>query len=560
MRSQEPNPPILGTVLRTLELRDFAIVDDLALELGPGLNVLTGETGAGKSIVIDALELLAGGRADASMIRTGADTALVQGEFSDPGLPSASRRLSTSGRHSARIEGELVSVAELAERCGERIAVFAQHGALELQSAPAQRAQLDRLLPSAARGALESFRLAYERLTAVGRELEIIEHAQRERVRRLETLAFQIEDIAREKVIVGEDELLEAELDTLRNAERIVTGAASAFAALSDAEPSAVALAAESLRQLRSAARHAPTLQQLADDLEAAVSALGAVASEVESFLATFEADPGRLDLVQGRLAALDNLKRKYGPDIPAVLQFHDDAVAERNTLEGLDAQAEGLELERGALEAELSTLSATIRAARVEAAGHLTAGVTPLLTRLGMPHAVFSVEVEQSQRRTAHGDDVVEFRFSANPGEAPTSLAQIASGGEMSRVMLALHLVTGTSHGTVAFDEIDSGIGGRAAHDVGALLSALARNRQVLVVTHLAQVAAFADDHYVVAKEPSGGRTVTTVTRLSEDARPAELARMLSGSVTRASLEHATELLTNARSTTEHEALELVE
>ncbi|HET8985620.1 MAG TPA: DNA repair protein RecN [Trueperaceae bacterium] len=560
MPSQEPNPPILGDVLRTLELRDFAIVDDLAIELGPGLNVLTGETGAGKSIVIDALELLAGGRADAAMIRTGADTAMVQGEFTDPDLTSASRRLSVSGRHSARIEGELVSVAELSERCGERIAVFAQHGALELQSATAQRAQLDRLLPQPARVALESFRVAYERLTAVGRELAAIEDAQRERVRRLEVLAFQIEEIAREKPVVGEDERLEAELDTLRNAERIVTGAASAFAALSDAEPNAVVLAAEALRQLRAAGRHATMLQQLADDLEAAVSALGAVASEVESFLATFEADPGRLDAVQGRLSALDNLKRKYGPDIAAVLQFHGEAVAQRDSLERLDAQAGELELERSELEAELSTHSAALRAARVEAAGKLTAGVTPLLARLGMPDAVFTVEVDEAQRRTVHGDDAVEFRFNANPGEAPTSLAQIASGGEMSRVMLALHVVTGTTQGTVAFDEIDSGIGGRAAHDVGALLSALARTRQVLVVTHLAQVAAFADDHYVVAKEPTNGRTVTTVTRLAEDARPAELARMLSGSVTRASLEHASELLTGAKSTAAHEALNLLE
>jgi DNA repair protein RecN (Recombination protein N) len=165
MTSQEPNPPILGGVLRTLELRDFAIVDDLAIELGPGLNVLTGETGAGKSIVIDALELLAGGRADVAMIRTGAETAMVQGEFAEHDLSSASRRLSVSGRHAARIDGELVSVAELSERCGERIAVFAQHGALELQSSTAQRAQLDRLLPGPARSALESFTAPSNRLS-----------------------------------------------------------------------------------------------------------------------------------------------------------------------------------------------------------------------------------------------------------------------------------------------------------------------------------------------------------------------------------------------------------
>lgn len=547
-------------MLRTLELRDFAIVDDLAIEFGPGLNVLTGETGAGKSIVIDALELLAGGRADAAMIRSGADTALVQGEFTDPDLTSASRRLSVSGRHSARIDGELVSVTELALRCGERIAVFAQHGALELQSPAAQRAQLDRLLDDAASATLERFRLAYERHASVQHELETVAQAQRERVRLLETLTYQIEDITREKPVVGEDDDLEAELDTLRNAERIVTGAAAAFSALSDAEPSAVALADDALRQLRSAGRHAHTLELLAADLEGAVAALGAVAAEVESFLGTFEASPGKLDAVQSRLATLDNLKRKYGPDLSAVHEFLEHAVAERDSLERLDTRAELLEAESAELSAVLPVLAAELTSARSAAASRLSRGVAPLLVRLGMPHADFSVTVTQAPRRNQYGDDQVEFLFSANPGEEPSSLAHIASGGELSRVMLALHLVTGTSRSTVAFDEIDSGIGGRAAHDVGALLAALARDRQVLVVTHLAQVAAFADDHYVVTKEPFAGRTVTSVRRLSDEDRPAELARMLSGSVTRASLAHATELLVGARSTAAHEARNLVE
>lgn len=547
-------------MLRTLELRDFAIVDDLAIDLGPGLNVLTGETGAGKSIVIDALELLAGGRADVAMIRAGSDSALVQGEFADPDLSSASRRLTASGRHAARLAGELVSVAELAERCGGRIAVFAQHGALELQSPSAQRAQLDRLLLPSAREELDRFKLAFDRHAAVTKERETVAQAQRERARRLETLTFQIEDIVRTKPVIGEDDALETELDSLRNAERIMTGAAAAFAALSDAEPSAAGLAADALRQLRMAGRHAPTLEQLADDLEGAVSALGAVATEVESFLSSFEADPGRLDEVHNRLAALDGLKRKYGPDLAAVEQFHDNAVSERDALENLDVQAERLEAESTELSAVMAQLGASISRSRSAAAARLVKSVDPLLKRLGMEGAHFSVLVESGQKRSQHGDDAVEFTFSANQGEEPGPLAHIASGGELSRVMLALHLVTGTAQDTVAFDEIDSGIGGRAALDVGALLAALAQDRQVLVVTHLAQVAAFADDHYVVAKHQAGGRTVTTVTRLAEADRPAELARMLSGSATRASLEHAAELLTNARSTTAHEALDLVE
>jgi len=547
-------------VLRTLELRDFAIVDDLSIELGSGLNVLSGETGAGKSLVIDALELLAGGRADTGTIRAGADTALVQGEFDEPGPASASRRLAASGRHTARIDGELVSVAELADRCGRHIAVFAQHGALELQAPAAQRAQLDRLLPPEALGALARHREAFERHTAMRHELDALAAAQRERLRRLETLTYQIDEIERVKPVIGEDDRLRGELDSLMNAERIVTGAAAAVAALTEAEPSATELVAEALRHLQQAGRHADALEQLSGDLADALTALTAVATEVESFLSSFEADPARLDAVHGRLAALDGLTRKYGPDLPAVAEFLERSRAERDALERLDHDAEVLSSGLATLQAELSDLAATLSEARRLAGATLSAKVGPLLRRLGMPHAAFTVSVTESAKHTAHGTDTVEFTFSANPGEAQAPISQIASGGELSRVMLALHLVTGTVQETVAFDEIDAGIGGKAAHDVGALLAALAKGRQVLVVTHLAQVAAFADHHYVVSKEVSSGRTVTSVRRLSDAERPPELARMLSGSVTTASLAHAAELLDAARSTAAHEAVHLVE
>src|SRR5690606_15678050 len=230
-----------------------------------------------------------------------------------------------------------------------------------------------------------------------------------------DTLGYQIDDIEREKPVLGEDEALEAELEVLRNAERIVMGAAGAFAALSDDEPSAAGLAADALRQLRAAGRHAPTLAALADELEAAVSALGAVATEVEAFLGTFEAEPGRLDAVQGRLAALDNLKRKYGPDLAAVKRFHDQALEERGSLEGLDAQVSALESESAALEAELADLARAVTDARSRAAPRLADALAPLLLRLGMPHAVFTVAVEPAPKRGPYGDDTVEFRFSAN-------------------------------------------------------------------------------------------------------------------------------------------------
>lgn len=536
-------------MLRRLELRDFAIIDELGIDLAPGLNVLSGETGAGKSIVIDALELLAGARADAGLVRTGADSALVQGEFTGDQLSSASRRLALNGRHGARVDGELVTVGELAARCGERIAVFAQHGALELQTPAAQRAQLDRLLPEADAAALQRYRQDFQRQAVVRELLAEVERAKRERARRLDVLEFEVQEIESVKPRSGEDEKLTGELDSLRHAERILRSAAGALEALTGDEASATTLTAEALHELRAAQRHAATLGPLAEDLDAALTGLTAVAAELEAFLQGFDADPARLDAVQARLAALENLKRKYGDDLGAVLSYLDSARAERSRLQSLDEDEAELRAEAESLAAALASTGEQVTTARSGAGRRLEREVSPLLQRLGMPNATFGVAVTPATRPTAHGLDDVAFTFSANPGEPPGPLAQIASGGELSRLMLALHLVTGADQPTLAFDEIDAGIGGRAAHDVGALLAALAAGRQVLVVTHLAQVAAFADEHFVVSKSQVEGRTVTSVRRLDDGERPPELARMLSGSVTEASLAHAGELLAAARS-----------
>ena len=535
-------------VLRRLELRDFAIIDELGLDLAPGLNVLSGETGAGKSIVIDALELLAGARADAGLVRSGKQSALVQGEFDGGEFSTASRRLAVNGRHGARLDGEVVTVGELAERCGERIAVFAQHGALELQTPSSQRAQLDRLLSAEGSAALTHYRQHFHRLAEVEELLGEVERAQRERARRLDVLAFEVQEIEAVGPKVGEDERLAGELESLRHADRILRGVAAALEALTGEEASATALASDALQELRAAQRHAGTLTPLAEDLDAALTGLTAVAAELEAFVQGFDADPARLDDVQSRLAALDNLKRKYGDDLGAVLAYLQAAREERSKLESLDEDEAALRAEAESLRAQLAETGRLLTAARTVAKQELERKVAPLLERLGMPDASLSVSLSSAVRPTAAGLDDVVFSFSANPGEPPGPLAQIASGGELSRLMLALHLVTGAEQQTLAFDEIDAGVGGRAARDVGALLAALAAGRQVLVVTHLAQVAAFADRHFVVSKATESGRTITNVRALDEADRPRELARMLSGSVTEASLAHAGELLADAR------------
>lgn len=539
--------PILDAVLRTLELRDFAIVDALALDLEPGFNALTGETGAGKSILIDALSLLTGGRADSALIRAERDAALVQGLFDGGPFESASRRLSRNGRHSARIDGEVVTVAELALRSGELVAIFGQHGATELMRRGAQRRQLDRMLGPDAVEELQRYRDAFHRFREVVAALDELHEASRDRARRLDMLSFQIDEIDTARLEPGEEDRLEAEVERLRHAERIALAAGRAYAALSDAEGNAVERAAEALRELRAAARHDATLAALAGDLEQATTALEAVASEVEGFLSDFQADPARLDAAQARLARIEALRRKYGASVADVLAFRDQAALERERLEHADADTQALEEEAAHLRDQLETSARTLREARRRAGKDLADGVLPLLAELGMEKARFDVELAPTGELGPHGRDAVRFLFVANPGEPLAPLSDVASGGELSRVMLALHLVAGSELPVLAFDEIDAGIGGRTARAVGSLLQRLSRDHQVLVVTHLPQVAAFADAQYAVAKEVAQGRTVTRVTRLEPKARVEELARMLSGRVTETSLRHAEELLEQA-------------
>jgi len=544
-------PPILDAVLQTLELHDFAIVDRLELALAPGLNVLTGETGAGKSILIDALQLLTGGRADVGMIRGGAQASLVQATFEGEHLESAARRLAANGRHTARVDGELVAVAELAQRAGSNVVVFGQHAAHELQSLQSQRRQLDRLLAPEARSALNEYRAAFDRAAEVGRRLEQLREAERERSRRLDALAFQLAEIDAVAPAAGEHEQLLTELSTLQHAERLLNAAAAAQTALAGDEASALTLAAEAGRELEAAGRYSPLLAQLAAEVKEALAALGAVSSEVEAFLADFEADPRRLDAVQARLAALEGLCRKYGPDIAAVLAYRSEASAELKDLEGADDEIGSLAAEAAELEQRLVKLGAQVADARGLAGAALSAEVEPLLEQLGMQGARFETRITTAARRHRHGTDEVEFYFSANPGEAPQPLAAVASGGELSRVMLALNLVTGSDVPTLVFDEVDAGVGGETATFVARLLARLARSHQVLVVTHLAQVAAYATAHFVVEKAGADGRTVTRARRVAPAERPAELARMLSGTVTDVSLQHARELLDAAAGVT---------
>jgi DNA repair protein RecN (Recombination protein N) len=543
-------------VLKALELKDFAIVDALRVEFSPGLNVLTGETGAGKSILIDALALLIGGRADLGMVRAGAQGALIQGFFSSGELESATRRLQASGRSSARLDGEVVTVSELAERGGSLVAIHGQHASQTLLEAAEQRRLLDRVLDKGTQATLARYREGYGRYRGLQEEVGRLKDAWRERARRLDMLDFQIAEIDAARLRAGEEEELRGELQTLRHAERIVSGAGAAVTLLCEGEASAEASAvasavdkvAQAQRQLELAGRYNPHLNTLAAELQEAMTGLQAIAGEVADFLADFEADPHRLETLEARQALLERLKLKYGESIAAVLAFRQVAGDERGELTGTEERVGELEAELAALEERLSAEAAALSAARGRAADRIGKQVTEEIRGLGMPNARFEVVLSPLGALGPHGKDRVTFLFSANLGEPPAPLAAVASGGELSRVMLGLNVVTGSDVATLAFDEVDAGLGGGMGRAVGATLKALARDRQILVVTHLPQVAAFADCQFLVTKLEQDGRTVTRVERLERERREEELARMLSGAVTETARAHARELLEDAR------------
>ena len=539
-------------MLLALELADFAIVDALRVTFAPGFNVLTGETGAGKSILVDALTLLLGGRAESRTVRAGAPSALVQGFFGAANEAEdaevLTRRVQASGRSSARLDGEVVTIAELSGRGAAQLAIHGQHASQTLLSAGEQRRLLDNQLDAHAQDTLRTVGERYRRLTQVTKELSDLQSALRERARQLDVLQFQVSEIAAANLVPGEEETLRAELESHRHAERILQGSAGALERLSEGEPNTLTLLAEAVSSLESAGRYHEVPAALAAELRGALESVQATSAEVESFLADFGGDPATLEQLERRLSQLETLKLKYGGSITEVLEFYATAEAEMTRLHNAEVDLERLQDEQTALNAELTRLTATLTEARRKAAGKLAEDVTRELRPLGLTHAQFSAELGALPEPTATGRDKVTFFLSANLGEPPAPLSAVASGGELSRVMLALNVVTGSQQPTLVFDEVDAGLGGETARTVGHLLKRLAEHHQVLVVTHLPQVAAFADAHFKVEKLEQAGRTVTRVTKLERAKREAELARMLSGAKTKTALAHARELLEEAQ------------
>jgi DNA repair protein RecN (Recombination protein N) len=536
-------------VLEELHVRDLALIEEAWLELGPGMTVLTGETGAGKTVLVGALKLLLGERADATNVRSGAPEALVEGRFALDGAErTARRRVSADGRSKCYLDGEMATVGGLAESLGPLVDLHGQHDHQELLRPAAHAGLFDRFAGAA--GALDTYREAFRAHARAREALQRLIDALADRDRRTASLLALVEDVDRVCPEPGEDDAISERLPRMRHAEKLAAASAAAHRAL-DGDGGAAERLGEAIASLTRVADIDPALDAIAGEAAAADDALRAAAARLRDYGEGVEHDPAALEAAEARLAALSALRRNYGPTLDDVLARRDEAAAELAELgegeAGIDRAREAVDEADAALAAAAEALQATREAAATEFEQRLAQAARDL----AMPTARFEVGRTPLPRDawTLDGPEKLEFLYAPAAGETARPLARVASGGEISRVMLALKGVLGEADTVpvLVFDEIDAGIGGATATAVGRRLKSLACGRQVLVVTHLAQVAAFAGAHLVVEKREQDGRVHTAVRAVEGDERTAEIARMLSGTASDTSLAHAAELLASA-------------
>jgi len=557
-----------------LELRaeNYAVIDHAVAEFGPGLNLLTGETGAGKSILIDALALLLGGKASSDVVRFGAEKAVLGCVFeATPGAEEIleengidpegdeillRREIAGSGKGRVFVNNQPATVGVLRLLAPELALVHAQSETLVAFDAAQQRILLDRFgdVGSEEAGA------AFARWRALDAKIQELRSVEQDRLRLMDLWSFQAKEIAAAAIADAEEDVrLETEKRVLANSERLFAGATAAQELLYEAEVSAETLLGGALRHVEDLARFDEQFQETAQQLAAAKASVEDAAATLRDFAGKVTASPERLGEIEDRLAALDRLKRKYGSSLGEVIAFGEDVASKLADLENRDARLAELEKDLTIAAAKYIVVARKLSAERGAAAKKLAKVAERQINELAM-NARFEVGVtgrEDVDAWTAYGWDRVECRIATNPGEPLKPLTEIASGGEMSRVMLALKVSVEEGANaaakrrkqalprTLVFDEIDIGIGGRAAEAVGQKLKTLAGAQQVICITHLPQIAAFADQHFLIEKGERGGRTHTGVRRMKPEERVEEIARMLSGAnLTETSLRHAEQML----------------
>lgn len=549
-------------------VENYAVVERLRVAFHSGLNLLTGETGSGKSIVVDALGLLLGARASSDAIRTGETRARVAGIFDvrghaairgllqpagleiEDGELLIEREILESGKSRAFVGSRPVSAALLRDLAPHLADIHGQHDQQVLFFFEAQREMLD--VFAGARELVESVAAIYFEWRAATAELTELERSEQEKLRLLDLWSFQRKEIEAAALETEEDTTLENERRVLQNVQRLQELAGTAYAALYDSPESAVSQTGTAAKRLDELCRIDAALESVRENLKTASVSLQEASYALRDYLAGLEANPERLEEIENRLAAIDRLKRKYAPSIAEILAFRDEACRQIAAVENAGERMAQLRKQQASLATEFEKRAAELTARRQAAAGKLETRVEKELAQLAMERAVFRITMAPAPW-SEKGADSVQFLVSANRGEEPRPLEKVASGGELSRIALALKTClaeqergkqTGPER-TLVFDEVDAGVGGSAAEGIGRRLKKLSAANQVLCVTHLAQIASFADHHYRVEKRESKGRTVAAIDELDGDARTREIGRMLSGQkLTPEALKHAEQLI----------------
>lgn len=558
-------------MLLELMVENYAVVEQARIAFQPGLNVLTGETGSGKSIVVDSLSLLLGARASTDMIRSGETRARVSGIFSldatsgfrslleEAGIEHDAgdeliieREIASNGKSRAFVANRPVTTAflrQLAPALGDI------HGQNEQQSLFTTQAQREILDEYARAGALlDRVEHSFLEWRAATEKIDELTRNEQEKLRLLDLWTFQRKEIETVHPRVGEDAELEAERKILQNITRLQDNAAAAFAALYESPESATTQVRHALKRIDELTRIDETLSETAASLRQASVLVDEAAYALRDYMGKLEGDPARLEDVEARLAALDRLKRKYGHTLEDVIAFGDDVARRANEVENAAEHKAALEKRRTEIAAQYERFAGELTQVRAAAAAKLSKQVETELKALAMPGTQFHVAIRPGAW-TAAGLDEIAFLVSPNRGEELKPMSQIASGGELSRIALALKTAIGDADEhrglpTLVFDEVDAGVGGAAAAAVGKRLKALSRSNQVICVTHLAQIASFADHHYAVTKREKKGRVTTEISELPREERAKEIGRMLSGEkITPEALKHAEQLMQAASS-----------
>lgn len=563
-------------MLTQLRINHFAIIDALEARFERGFNVVTGETGTGKSILIDALHLLLGGRAQSDLVRTGHDECSVDGLVEPLDLPATNARLEAAGlplcedgqlilrrtvhregRSKAWLNGAPATMGQLSSVVRGLVDISGQHEHTSLMDSEQHVGLVD--LYAGLGPLLERYTQAWKKLSEAAAKLRSLQMNESQRMQRVDFLRFQVDEIGKLDPKPGEDEELKAERQKLASAGKLRDVTSDVEQLLYSRDGAVVEVASKAAGRIAKAAELDPALSPIADVLEAAAAQFEEAARDLGRYARQIDDDPRRLEAIDDRLDGIKKLARKHGGDVASIIARRDEMAAELSKLESHEKSTADAEAERKQALSAACALAAELTTERKKAGEKFAQAVVGRLASLEMAKTVFVVQVSplgdaaedalegNGVRLNAKGQDQLEFLISPNPGEAPKPLQKVASGGELSRVMLAIKRVLAERDPveTYVFDEVDAGIGGATGETVGRMIREVSRERQVLCITHLPQIAAWADAHYVVEKGVQNGRTHSSLTRLTDDdGRRREVARMLSGHLTDASLQHAAELL----------------